>query len=73
VTALARPSSKCIDKLQTHPLVIEVAAKDDNRQCLKMFSKGHENNWSRDPNGGLIPGQTGRLIVGLKRFQQLAD
>jgi hypothetical protein len=37
VTALARRSSDCMDKLQTRPLVREGATKEGSRKCLKTF------------------------------------
>jgi hypothetical protein len=39
VTALARPSSNCTDKLQTHPFVREGDPQEENRKCLKIFSR----------------------------------
>jgi hypothetical protein len=38
MTALARPSSTCTDKLQTRPLVREGAPQEETRKCLKVFS-----------------------------------
>jgi hypothetical protein len=55
VTSLERPSSTCTSKLQTRPLVREGTTQEENRTC-----------WSRVPEGGLIPGETGRMTVGPK-------
>jgi hypothetical protein len=52
-------------ELQTRPLVREGATKQQRRSCLRKIS-WRRKNWSRVPDGRLIPGRTGRLTVGRK-------
>jgi hypothetical protein len=60
-TALARTSSN--SKLQTRPLVRKGVTKQQTRNCLMKISRRNKN-WSRVPDGCLIPRRTGRLTVG---------
>jgi hypothetical protein len=38
MTALAKPSSICTEKLQTRSLSREGAPQEENRKCLQIFS-----------------------------------
>jgi hypothetical protein len=64
VTALARPSINCTDKFQSRPLVREGVLQEESRKCLTIFLMEVKENGLGVPDGGLIPGQTGRLTVG---------
>jgi hypothetical protein len=65
VIALARSSSNCASKSQIRLLVREGARYGKNWKCFNIISV-KEKNWSRVPDGGVIPGQTGRLTIGRK-------
>jgi hypothetical protein len=65
VTRLAMPSSIFMSKFQTRPLVREDSPYKKGKY-LEIVSVEREINWLRVPDGGLIPGQTGRLTVGRK-------
>jgi hypothetical protein len=60
MTPLARTNSNC--KRQICPLVREGAPHQPTRNCLIVITI-----WSRAPDGGLTPRQTGRLTVGRDR------
>jgi hypothetical protein len=61
-----KPSRTCTSKLQTCPLVREGTPQEETRKCLKIISVEGKTNWWRVTDDGLIPGQTGRLTVGLR-------
>jgi hypothetical protein len=61
VTALARPSSSCTDKLQSHPLVKVGDPQEETRKYPIVIKI-----WLRFPDGYLIRTQAGRLTVGSK-------
>jgi hypothetical protein len=56
-TTLVRASSDC--KWQSCPLIRETAPYQQTRNCLTVMKI-----WSWDPDGCIIPRQTGRLTVG---------
>jgi hypothetical protein len=60
--ALARLSSNY--KLQIRPLVREDAPQEGNCNCQENFHERERKIWSLTPDGGLMPGQTGRLAIG---------
>jgi hypothetical protein len=64
-TALLSLSSN--PKLQTRPLVREVP-RIIERRCRTILSDGEKEKLFRVLDGGLIPRQTGRLIVGRKIY-----
>jgi hypothetical protein len=61
VTELPWPASNCTSKLQTHPLVREVATHTQTRKCLTVMKI-----WLWVPDGCPTPKQTGRLTVELQ-------
>jgi hypothetical protein len=57
ITALARPSRNCTNKLQTRPFVIK-GAQQDNRRCPTVIKI-----WSCAQEGWPTPSQTAQLSV----------